>query len=411
MVPLVGRPPAREPLSPAVGAPAGDPAADPGPPSPRSAWRRAAHVLFPILGLLLLGLVLHKVPWRDHLSLADGRVLTGEALSSDGEGVEFLEAGRDAPETWAPHLLAVRPEGLPSLEVGVLALSRRIRPGPALLALGLNAVMLLMAVVRWKMLLEAQGIVLPLRENAALSLLGNFFNQVVPGGIVGGDVLKAVYAARGRERAAPAVVSIFVDRVAGLLGAVLLAGVALVPRLEDRRFLGPALLCYGVIAAQLVLMGILFSRRVRRWLRLERGFRGVPFVGAFLDEGHQAVLLYRSRAGTVVAVLGISVAIHVSVCAINALLGSVLGIDLPAASYFAIVPAILVVSAIPLLPGGWGVGEAAYVLFLGMAGVPPAQAVALSILWRTIQLLWALPGGVVFLLRTGAVMSRRRRGT
>ena len=249
------------------------------------------------------------------------------------------------------------------------------------------------------MLLRTQGIPATAGDAAALTFLGNFFNQVVPGGLVGGDVLKAVYAARGRERAAHAVVSVFVDRVLGLFGTVILACVALLPRWSDARFHGHAVMAYGVLAAGCAVGGALLSRRVRSGLRMESWLPRVPFVGSFLAEVDGAVLSFRERKGVIVAGLGVSVLIHAGWCGANALLGSMLGADLPVSAWFAVVPPILIVSAIPLLPGGWGLGEASYVFFLGLVGVPPAQAVAVSLLGRSIHALCALPGGIVFLSR------------
>jgi uncharacterized membrane protein YbhN (UPF0104 family) len=78
-----------------------------------------------------------------------------------------------------------------------------------------------------------------------------------------------------------------------------------------------------------------------------------------------------------------------------------LGLDLPVSAWFAVVPPILVVSAVPLLPGGWGLGEVSYAFFLGFLGVPPAEAVAISVLIRSLNASWALPGGFVFLARRG----------
>jgi uncharacterized membrane protein YbhN (UPF0104 family) len=45
------------------------------------------------------------------------------------------------------------------------------------------------------------------------------------------------------------------------------------------------------------------------------------------------------------------------------------------------------------------VGEAAFIYFLGAVGVPPAEAVALSLLGRSLQLAVSLPVGIVFLAR------------
>ena len=61
-----------------------------------------------------------------------------------------------------------------------------------------------------------------------------------------------------------------------------------------------------------------------------------------------------------------------------------------------------VVAAIPGLPGGWGTSDAAFVFFLGKAGLPPSSALAVSLLYR---LLWYVSGALgagLYLLRQHA---------
>ncbi|MHC4670555.1 MAG: hypothetical protein ACYTFD_19400 [Planctomycetota bacterium] len=58
------------------------------------------------------------------------------------------------------------------------------------------------------------------------------------------------------------------------------------------------------------------------------------------------------------------------------------------------VPVAQILSAIPALPGGWGVGDFAFFTFLPEAGVAAATAVAVSFTYRLLQTLLALPGGL-----------------
>jgi uncharacterized membrane protein YbhN (UPF0104 family) len=51
------------------------------------------------------------------------------------------------------------------------------------------------------------------------------------------------------------------------------------------------------------------------------------------------------------------------------------------------------VSAVPGLPGGFGVGDLAFVALLPDAGVPAGTALALSFTYKTVHLLVALPAG------------------
>jgi hypothetical protein len=385
-----------------------DPAPDPGAPAfgaeppPRASRRTLLRWALPVAGILLLAAVLWKVPWSDRAFLRDGSEVRGRILSEKDDVFLFQVAGEGSARTLAPADLLVRPRDLPPVEEGVLTLAGRVALLPVLGVLAISLATILVASVRWRLLLRTQGVDLRIRDAVALMFLGNFFTQVVPGGMVGGDVLKALYAARGREKAALAVVSVFVDRVLGLFGTVILACVALLPRWQDPRFHGHALMAYGVLVAGLAGAAVVLSRRVRRALRVESWVPRLPLIGGFLSEADQAVLSFRERKGVILAGLGMSVGIHVSWCAAHVLMGATLGVD-PArvhpTDYFAVIPPILIVSVIPLLPGGWGIGEASYVFFLGLLGVPPAQAVAMSILGRVMTMISALPGGFVFLAR------------
>ena len=91
--------------------------------------------------------------------------------------------------------------------------------------------------VRWFTLLRAAGVKCSFREAFCLQMQGMFFSQFLPGGSVGGDVVKAGILA---TRTPPGgkfnvVFSIFVDRLCGL-GALLIA------------LLGTCLICHATIA-------------------------------------------------------------------------------------------------------------------------------------------------------------------
>ena len=83
-------------------------------------------------------------------------------------------------------------------------------------------------------------------------------------------------------------------------------------------------------------------------------------------------------------------------------LGRAIGItaaDVPAQTFFILVPVCMMVASIPLAPGGWGVREGAFIAFFGPHGVPLTTAVALSILLGLTTLFWSLLGGVFFFTR------------
>ena len=85
-----------------------------------------------------------------------------------------------------------------------------------LLAQAPYAIVLLLAALRWHLLLKVQGVFYSFREIYSLVLMGIFFNQVLFGS-TGGDVIKAYYVAReSSERRTAAALTVFIDRAIGL---------------------------------------------------------------------------------------------------------------------------------------------------------------------------------------------------
>ena len=74
-------------------------------------------------------------------------------------------------------------------------------------------------------------------------------------------------------------------------------------------------------------------------------------------------------------------------------LGEALGVTMSLFAVAAAVPVAQMVSAVPGLPGGFGVGDLAFVALLPEAGVAAGTALALSFTYKIVHLLVALPAG------------------
>ena len=101
------------------------------------------------------------------------------------------------------------------------------------------------------------------------------------------------------------------------------------------------------------------------------------------------------------------------------LIGEALGMSVALQDYFVLVPVILIVSAIPIGPNGWGVGElmfgylfktyaAQHLIAGGMAAAQAAQtmytrSVSLSLLYRLHLTAWSLLGGLLLFQGNGAM--------
>jgi glycosyltransferase 2 family protein len=365
------------------------------------ARRRWLRVGARLLGLGLVAWVLAtQVRWTDEVVRADGATLRGEVVAAPGgwvvrgrDGVERAVADADvARDRFGGREVPRIAFGLPTL-VGRLA---RSAPTVALVLGGLVALALLTA-WRWRWLVRALGLALSASEAVRYTFYGIFFNLFVPGS-TGGDVVKAWYAARRTGRATKAVVSVLVDRLVGLFALVLFAAAVLFVARDREGFATPRVLVGAVLGGAVVAGVLVLSRRVRRALGLSAVLRRLPLQRVW-TEVDAAVRLYRAHAGSLVLGLLVSLVNHAGTASCAWLLARALGLrEVGLSDCLALIPVVSLLSAIPLLPGGWGVGEMAFAAFFVPLGLAPSEAVAWSIVFRLSILASGLPGAALWLL-------------
>ncbi len=383
---------------------------------PKSAPGKHTRHLGTLIKLLfvagLMWFVLSQTPWRDSYEVRslDGTVLEtvhGRIVGPwDAPKVRFVPDGKD--EVRLMDGITVNEKTahvLPSLQTYWLHLDVLLFLAGALCyLLGTT-----FAITRWWWLLKANDLPVGYWDATRFAWIGIFFNSMVPGQ-TGGDAIKAVYVMkRCRGDRVAALVSVIVDRVMGLGSMSLLAAIAVLFYLDEPDFRGLALVIWGILAAVLLLGVIAFSRRIRSLVRLKWLIQKVP--GRFshlLQRFDHAVFFYRShKAGMFFWMLAGMGSHCVNVFCVY-FIGEALGMGVQLQDYFVLVPVILIVSAIPIGPNGWGVGEAMFgYLFqnftAGGVGAHAAQtiytrAVSLSLLYRVHLTLWSLLGGLILLL-------------
>src|ERR1700683_2934928 len=129
---------------------------------------------------------------------------------------------------------------------------------------------LFLCVVRWRIVLEAQGLHLPLGRVMRISFVAQFFNSFLLGSH-GGDLIKAYYAAREtHHKKTEAVTTVFVDRLVGLWAMLLFAGVMMAPNyvmLRASRDVGlPSLFILAMLVGLSGALGLAF------WGGVSKGF-------------------------------------------------------------------------------------------------------------------------------------------
>ena len=386
--------------------------------APATTRRRLLSLLRIAMAVLILGWVGTNLPWSDELTFQPE---TGPELKLEGriEGDWKEELVRFAPATPGPLEEGWPESAREAVARGESILARRVAAeetsgfdwhpgmprafremdlGGLLLAQGLFLVAVLTIVTRWWRLLANAGCPTSWGNALRLSFLGLFFNNVMPGA-TGGDLVKGVMVAKeNKGRGAEALMTVLVDRVFGMIALALLAlaVILVVPgpfdSLRKSLFLGLGLVGLGVL--------LYSSKAFRRRTGLSALVDRLP-VAEKLRALDRAAMLYLKRPGSLVVAFAFSFVNHVLVTLGVLVLGRALGVpasDVSLTDYFVLVPVANLIGALPLAPGGWGVGELAYQGLFKMIGASPALGVAVSVTFRLSQLGIGLLGGVFLLL-------------
>lgn len=305
------------------------------------------------------------------------RVREGE-LIVDGAPVVFGE--RSPPIGWSP--------GIPRALEGVRPLSLV----PAFLCLVLST---LFVVTRWWRLLRLEGCAVRWTTAFRFTYIGIFFNAFIPG-VNGGDVARAFAVVRDQpENRSSALMTVIVDRALGLVGMVLLATVAVLA--SDARLaqlkLPVALFC----GAMLLGFAAYSSPWLRRVVRFDALLAKLPHGERLARlEGSARRLL--GHPGEVALALALSCGNHLANAA--AVIGSAhaLGSPLGVQDWIAVMTISNTLAAVPISPGGLGVGEVLFGSLSKLLGGTYVLGVATSLLYRVELLGLGALGGLVMVV-------------
>lgn len=278
---------------------------------------------------------------------------------------------------------------------GMMRILREIDLLALLPALGFLILASLCVVTRWWRLLALNQCATSWYDAFRYTYSGLFFNAVVPG-INGGDVARAVAVVRDHpDSRADAFMTVVVDRVLGLVGMVVL-GTALVLATDAR--LEPLKIPVAVFCvALLVGIGLFFNTKVRRIIGFDDLAQKLPQGERLLrlDAGARRLIEHPRE---VVLALVFSFGNHLfnglAVFTAAKALGAALGFH----DWLSTMAVANTLAAVPLSPGGLGVGEVLFGKLAELLGSTYAIGVATSLVYRLCLYVMSLLGGLVMLL-------------
>ncbi len=249
---------------------------------------------------------------------------------------------------------------------------------------------------RWKILLNAIKVWIPLTELTAIYFIGFLFNNLLPSGL-GGDAIRMVELNRHTERGSDAVTSVVVDRFLGLLALQSIALVALIFSWNAV----PVIIAYFTILIFMVSIAagyLLINRALYQSLQERIAlFKRITHIKTIknLFESFQQYPLRAIKKSFLVSLL-----FNISLIAMNVFIGKALGAEASLGQYAIFVPITSLVLILPISFAGLGVREETYRQLFGQVGVPGEVAVAMSLLVYVFgNICTGLIGGVIYFLR------------
>jgi uncharacterized membrane protein YbhN (UPF0104 family) len=253
--------------------------------------------------------------------------------------------------------------------------------------------------LRWQQILRALGAESGLGSALAVTYMGCFFGSFLLGP-TGSDIARAVLAPPRRLGRTGIVHSVLFERLASVAGL----GLAAAPFVMFEKgplTSGPLL----VIALAMVPLPVVAMVGIAWLARIFAGREGTIFVALReFDQSRRQLCRAWPRFAAAVAM---ATAGQVLVAGEAWCLAQAQHLDVSFLDFALLMPPVMLLVALPISAGGWGVREGAMVAALALVGVGSAPALLLSVELGLLTTLVSLPGGAIWLYRCFGRSSRR----
>ena len=280
-------------------------------------------------------------------------------------------------------------------------------------AVGLCFTAITATIVRWFLLVRALKLPFTLPEALRLGYIGFLFTFLTLG-VVGGDLVKSIFLARGQKgRRTEAVATVVIDRIIGLYALFVVAAIAIffvdfgaIQSADPTKLAAVKTLCWVAVGAAIfgtILLVIIALPSFGNTPLSEAAFR-IPKVGEGIKRVVTAIKMYRGKPRFMAGIGVMSLLIHCCfACSVYLVArGLYVGMSLPSfGEHFVIVPLAMVANTLPL-PGGLGGFEFALdFLYRGMstAAVAESQGFVIALGYRIATLFVAMVGVFFYLSR------------
>ena len=270
----------------------------------------------------------------------------------------------------------------------VIGIIKQSHPGYLLLAVLFQLLSTLLAGYRWYIVMHMIQFSQSKLFYIKSYFKGSFFNQGLPTSI-GGDAIRVLDVAATGQRKRDAFIGVFIDRILGLTGLLLLNLIAnnLAPDLLPK---GMYWLINGIILAGLT--GFTFLTLLHN-IQFFRQWRLTAYVLRISDNLKRVLKDFKA----VSLQMFIGIVIHLFSMINIFFVGQSVGLDYNLLTFSVIVPPVILLTLVPVSLAGWGVREGAMIGLFTLIGADNSIVLSMSILYGIILIIASLPGLQVYI--------------
>ncbi len=281
----------------------------------------------------------------------------------------------------------------------ILLSIRKISFGTLILIILLDALGILIATFKWQILISRYRF----SRILVVGMIGRFYSLVLPGQLPG-EALKAYYLGKGQKDMMQITASVILDKICGVIGLLLTGVIGL--------FFTARNIPLGIILSLTITMAtmIIFLLAVRirpLTFLLERLLKWFSYKFKFFTKlsSHSLELIdemknYLDRPALIFGNIILACLYQLIGIFIILLIAGNLNLEVGFIDFCWIFAIVSVALLFPVTIGGLGLREGAFLGLLGWMSVSPDKALALSLSFFGIQILDALTGGILALLKS-----------
>jgi len=251
--------------------------------------------------------------------------------------------------------------------------------------------------LRWQLILEAEGAIIPFRTLFTSYMIGMFVNNFMPTSI-GGDVFKTYDIYRLTKDSSLSIFSVVFERFSGLVILIILAWIGVSSYLE----LLPASILGVWTSINIVCIFIFlcminksFGGLILRKIKIIR----IEKIVEIIHLSYARLIGYNNKRVLLTKLIFISIPIQLIPIMIYKQISITMGVQLPFIFFLYTIPIIIFISLIPISFGGLGVREGSTVLIFSMAEVSTDVSLSISLIYLSITYLVSLIGGLFLIFR------------